>query len=90
MTLQITVNGKTRDMTEEEIAELAASMPTVDEIRATAAARVREQAARLISLRLIDTDDVSDIRAAAQAALAAIAAATTEDEIRAVAPAWPE
>ena len=124
MTLQITVNGKTRDMTEGEVAELAASQPPLDAIRAIAILAIKTEAqrrilaiapayrqanltARAAEISLFEEKPYSAeieaeltagravwaaikaVRDASDAAEALVAAAATEDEIRAVTPSWP-
>lgn len=61
----------------------------LDELRGEREAEVKAELVRRIGERLVVSDDVADIRAAGQAALAAIAAAETPQAVADVAAEWP-
>lgn len=59
------------------------------EVRAWKAAEIKSEMSSRIADRLLEADDAGDIRAAGRAALAAVAAAATWQEVSAVTVEWP-
>lgn len=86
--MDITINGKTREMTPEEVTAFDASRPSEEEIvaraKASAAARVRTATRIRVIEALVGADPDY------QAAVAAIEKAQTIDEILTITSIWSE